>query len=38
MTLEEVFMRIVAGEESEAAVPAAPARRPVEPSAVEADA
>jgi ABC-2 type transport system ATP-binding protein len=37
MTLEEVFMRIVAGEESEAAVPAAPAA-PVETSAVETDA
>ena len=29
MTLEEVFMRIVAGEESEAAVPAAPVEPPV---------
>ena len=40
MTLEEVFMRIVAGEESEAAVPAAPAApaAPVETSAVETDA
>ena len=37
MTLEEVFMRIVAGEESEAAVPAAPAA-PVETSALETDA
>jgi ABC-2 type transport system ATP-binding protein len=37
MTLEEVFMRIVAGEESEAAVPAVPAA-PVETSAVETDA
>ena len=34
MTLEEVFMRIVAGEESEAAVPAAPAA-PIETPAVE---
>jgi ABC-2 type transport system ATP-binding protein len=40
MTLEEVFMRIVAGEESEAAVPAASAApaAPVETSAVETDA
>ena len=37
MTLEEVFMRIVAGEESEAAVPAAPAA-PIEAPAVETDA
>ena len=37
LTLEEVFMRIVAGEESEAAVPAAPAA-PVETSALETDA
>jgi hypothetical protein len=33
MTLEEVFMRIVAGEESESAVPVAPA-----PAVVETDA
>jgi len=37
MTLEEVFMRIVAGEESEAAVPAAPVA-PIEAPAVETDA
>jgi len=33
MTLEEVFMRVVAGEEREAAVPAAP-----EPAAPEGEA
>ena len=35
MTLEEVFMKIVAGEETDAAVPATPAPAPVE---AEADA
>ena len=35
MTLEEVFMRIVAGEETDAAVPATPAPAPAE---AEADA
>jgi hypothetical protein len=35
MTLEEVFMKIVAGEETDAAVPATPAPAPAE---AEADA
>ena len=37
MTLEEVFMRIVAGEETDAAVPATPAPAPAEAEAARED-